>query len=222
MKKYLATLAVTALAVSAFAQGTVVLQNSTGLVKQWTSATDSTVMTTPQNGGMVQLIAAASGTALANPLGTLGTGGFAANYSTLAAFLAANPGWALTQTGIGSTAPVAAAANIGFGAGLFNAGTRYINGIPAGGAAQYMVVGWTGNAANYEAAYAADAFLGVSAVFNMTATGDPTAVPAGTAISLRPTFGGMTLAPLSVIPEPSTFALAGLGAAALLIFRRRK
>jgi hypothetical protein len=27
---------------------------------------------------------------------------------------------------------------------------------------------------------------------------------------------------LEIVPEPATFALAGLGAAALLIFRRRK
>ena len=33
---------------------------------------------------------------------------------------------------------------------------------------------------------------------------------------------GSDVVPRSAVPEPSTFALAGLGAAALLIFRRRK
>jgi hypothetical protein len=38
------------------------------------------------------------------------------------------------------------------------------------------------------------------------------------AVNLKTTFGGITLAP---IPEPATFALAGLGLAALMVFRRR-
>jgi len=221
MKRLLGILAITALAASAFAQGTVVLQNQTGLVKQWTSMTSSTLISTPQNGGYVELIAAPSGTALANALGTLGPAGLADTYSSLAGFVAANPGW-----GFASGTP--AAAIIGFGAGLFNGGTLTIPGIPNGGAAQYIIVGWSGAFTTYEAAYAADlanpnnqpSFIGVSAIDSIAKTGDPTATPPGTAVSLRPTFTGITLAPI-VVPEPATFALAGLGLAALLVFRRR-
>jgi len=59
---------------------------------------------------------------------------------------------------------------------------------------------------------------GVASPFSVV-TGNPAANPPGLPANLV----GLTpfsLAP--VIPEPSTFALAGLGAAALMIFRRRK
>lgn len=48
--------------------------------------------------------------------------------------------------------------------------------------------------------------------------GNPQAQPPGTPTD----FANMPAITISAIPEPSTFALAGLGAAALLIFRRRK
>ena len=54
----------------AFAQGTVVLGNQTGLIKQWTSATDSTLISVPKGGGYVELFAAPVGTPLVNPLYT--------------------------------------------------------------------------------------------------------------------------------------------------------
>ena len=212
MKKYLVTLAITALATSAFAQGTVVFNNnSSGLVKQWTSASDHTLISVPKLGGSVQLFAASAGVSL-NPLGAVGAGGYSANYANLAAFLAANTGWsAIATTGI---LPIAA--------GQYNGGTQTIGSGGAGANAQYFVVGWTGAFANYDAAMAAGSgFIGVSSVFTTT-TGNPTTIPPGTATTLSSTFTGMTLATVTSVPEPSTFALAGLGAAALLIFRRRK
>ena len=219
MKRLLGILAITALAASAFAQGTVVLQNQTGLVKQWTSTTDNTLITTPQNGGYVELITAPAGTALVNPLFTSVPGGQFANYSSLAGFVAANPGWSFAQ---GNPAP----AIIGFGAGLFNGGMLTIPGIPPGGPAEYMIIGWTGAYTTFEAAYSAYAsdpsssFIGISAIDYIAKTGDPTSTPPGTAVSLRPTFTGITFAP--PIPEPPSFALAGLGLAALLVLRHRR
>jgi len=51
-------------------------------------------------------------------------------------------------------------------------------------------------------------------------TGNPNGVPTPTPPSTLTGWAGpITLVP---VPEPSTFALAGLGAAALLLFRRRK
>jgi len=58
---------------------------------------------------------------------------------------------------------------------------------------------------------------GQSGVFS-NPLGNPNAQPPG----LPTDFTGMPGITLTTIPEPSTFALAGLGAAALLIFRRRK
>ena len=71
-----------------FAQGTVTIGNQTGRVKQWTSSPDPTDMYVPKGSGWVELIAAPKGTPL-TPLYTY-PGGW--QYTTLAAFLAANPG----------------------------------------------------------------------------------------------------------------------------------
>ena len=54
--------------------------------------------------------------------------------------------------------------------------------------------------------------VGKSALFNFSATAPPTPVNATS-------FGGFQV---GGVPEPSSLALAGLGAAAMLIFRRKK
>jgi hypothetical protein len=215
MKKLLGIMTITALAASAFAQGTVSIGNQTGLVKQWTSASDSTLMNVAKGSGWVELIAAPKGTSL-TPLYTGPTTGF--NYNTLAAFLTANPGWAVPINTTANPGP------IGLGAGIFSNGNATINNITAGAQADYIILGWTGTSATVDEAITAwkagTAMFGESAIAT-TATADPGATPPGVPVFLRPTFAGMTLSPIGV-PEPSTFALAGLGAAAMLILRRRK
>jgi hypothetical protein len=184
----------------AFAQGTVGFYNSlTGLVKQWTSATDPTLISVPTNGGYVQLIAAPTGTPLPNSLFTATMGGNYAKYDSLSSFLLANPGWAATVNNSGAVpAPIRGVA------GAFNGGTYTINNIvadPQAGFADYLVIGWTGGFSSYDAAYAAitvdqsASFLGMSAIAT-TLTGDPLWTPPGAPIGLRTTFQGMTLAPL--------------------------
>jgi hypothetical protein len=202
MKKYLSVLAVAGLAAyatSAFAQGTIVFNNGTGLVKQWTAADNSTLINVPKGGGMVQLFWAPSGSAYTP---------WAAGM-TEAAFKTANPLWKQEVT-VGFTTP---------GAGKFSGGGLTLTPLtPAGGGIDYVIMGWTGTAASFDAALSGGAMLNVSGKF-ASGTGNPTASPPGVPVPLSSTFGGMTLQP---VPEPSTLALAGLGAAALLIFRRRK
>ena len=83
-----------------------------------------------------------------------------------------------------------------------------------GGTYQMQVRAWYNNAtyATYAAAYAAGVNTGLSPLFTQVATVSPTTAP-------TTFFAAFTV---GVVPEPSSLALAGLGAAALLVFRRRK
>lgn len=83
----------------------------------------------------------------------------------------------------------------------------------------FQIEAWTGSATSY-ANFLANAganFGAQSAVFQ-NPLGNPNASPPGTPAELT----GMPAINMITVPEPSSFALAGLGAAALLIFRRRK
>jgi len=124
---------------------------------------------------------------------------FIPDYSSLSGFLAANPGWVAVATTV--CAPIA---------GLFNGGSVTIPNIAPGANAYYIVIGWSGSAASLDGAIASgNAKVGESALFT-TGTGNPTTTPPETAVPLSATFTGLTLAN---IPEPSTFALTGLGLA---------
>lgn len=108
-------------------------------------------------------------------------------------------------------------------------GTRTLTGIPNGTAANLLIIAW-------DSAYAADGLaalaglgttyglpaggglFGMSSIFSYTPPTSPTPAPTEFLMNNMGTFDIHFVG----IPEPSTFALAGLGAAALLIFRRRK
>jgi hypothetical protein len=207
-----------------FAQGIVQFDNRTGLVQQWTSAADPTLISVPKDGGYVQLIAAPQGTPLLHSLGVyVANSGFIPQYSSIAGFLADNPGWGLpwNESGTALLAP----APLALAPGINNGPYAVIDNIGNGADADYLVIGWTGPYASFDAAYAADvanpnsSFLGVSAIAT-THTGAFGPVHWYPAVPLRNTFQGMTLAP-AVIPEPTTALLAGLGAALLLLLRGR-
>jgi hypothetical protein len=190
-----------------FAQGTVGFINYTaGLVRQWTSPSDPTLISVPVSGAHVELFTAPNDTSL-TPIGGPYVGGFYWNFSTLAGFLAANPGWSdIATTGI---QPVA---------GRFNGGIVSLLGIPGGATAEYFILGWTGTATTFDAAILTPGTWFGSSPLLTTLTGNPSTTPQGTPIPLSATFTGLILG----TPEPSTFALAGLGLAALLVLRRRR
>jgi hypothetical protein len=75
------------------------------------------------------------------------------------------------------------------------------------GPATIMIIAYNG------ASYASSAVRGHSAAFSIT--------PAQ-GVATAPGMGNMPSFQVVGVPEPSTFALAGLGLASLLIFRRRK
>jgi hypothetical protein len=113
-----------------------------------------------------------------------------------------------------------AAGDITFlGNGVFsdNSGAGYaVAGVSTGGAGFFQIEAWTGNFSTLAAALASGtAYTGTSTVFST-----PVGGASGSGQPAKSLDGAPAI--ILTIPEPSTFALAGLGAAALLIFRRRK
>jgi len=105
---------------------------------------------------------------------------------------------------------------------VYNGGsTFFVTGTSAsGGSTTVFMVAWDGNYADPFAAAAANAAVGWSRPFTYVYA--PTAGTPQNFSANANTAGVDAKFGVSPIPEPSTFALAGLGAAALLIFRRRK
>jgi hypothetical protein len=106
-----------------------------------------------------------------------------------------------------------------FGGGVFvdpNGGTYAVPGVALSGTATLEVEAWTGNFTSYAAASAQGSGAAFGEVIFQNATGGG-GTPPGTPVDLV----GMPALVLTT-PEPSTIALGGLGAAALMLFRRRK
>jgi len=127
---------------------------------------------------------------------------FATNGSTLVSVAVNNSG--LAQGGWGY--------NPGAGAGASFA----LAGSTAGATYTFLTVAWNSTYANPFLAAANSSFVGFSNPFNYSTGTDAGAAVSSFAASGQNAFG------VQPIPEPATFALAGLGAAALLVFRRRK
>lgn len=117
----------------------------------------------------------------------------------------------------------------GTGLGFIASITSTLSGSPAvSSAAPYAtfeIVAWDNSTGQYAtwtqakvAWLAGTIAAGHSAAFNVSAIGGGLNVPP----NLNNMGAGVTSFNLYFVPEPSSFALAGLGAAALFIFRRRK
>jgi len=107
-------------------------------------------------------------------------------------------------------------------AGLVNGGTTTVPGVTAGQNAHYEIRVWDnkgGTLPTWAAAQlAGNTAMGESAILTSAALGG--SLTDGTPVSNPSTvFTSFNIA--GAVPEPTTFALAGLGAAALMIFRRR-
>jgi len=120
----------------------------------------------------------------------------------------------------------------GNGANGGDANSAGVSGYPATSTVDLAVVGWSANIGTTWAA--ADAwwnngnptatsvaeYFGISGVSGNVVLG---ATPGPYNVVWGPTaVSGLAMNEIIAVPEPATFALAGLGAAALVIFRRRK
>jgi len=221
MKKLIVTTLITgAMAVSVLAQGTVNLPLQSTRFIQYT--TDGTTLTK---------VPAASPTSNPAQVGTYGNLNVAVIYNPTAnasaAFTASQAsllpaGWSQSQNVLQALySPGLSAAKV------FTLANETA---PGANSTEVFLVGWTGTFATWDDAFTAGTGLlgwtgstksGGSLAW-LQGTGDPLGTPAGTPVNVvvgASAYNGLVLAP---VPEPSTFALAGLGIASLLIFRRRK
>jgi len=213
-KTILTTLATMGMALGVFAQGAIDLNNQ---------ATAGGIVLNGTSGSSL------SGLAYYNGAGGLEVwykNGTATDLSTINSFNTAggNPSSAysaLTANGF-SLATSFSQVPGGLASAGFALGQLNIAGVsPAGSQISMAIAVWDGSGSTF----ASGAHSGVLA-FTMP-TIDYTITPALTAKDLSAGTGGFNTSDLilntaSAVPEPGTFALAGLGAAALLIFRRRK
>lgn len=110
------------------------------------------------------------------------------------------------------------------GAGSFFGATLVLPGYTSGATAFLAVQAFNG------ASYGAGTWAGTSAVFQINSVQTSSGLPAGTILNRGgndSSESGTTVAglqPFTVVPtpEPSIFALSGIGAAALMMFRRKK
>jgi PEP-CTERM motif-containing protein len=216
MKKLLLTTALAVCTLAAYGQGTINFNNATST---YGSATPSHLITF---GPTASLYAAG----LAN--GGLVSSNYASvNLGNLRALLYYG---ASTQNSIAGLTAATGAASTFRGstsaqAGAWiapNAGALTLVGFDVGATINAAVLVWDSSAyASGAAAYAAFATGNWNGLFGHSGIFQYTVPPVGSPPSayFMANQGAFTLA---AVPEPSTFALAGLGAAALMIFRRRK
>jgi len=204
IKSLLVGLASVGVAVSAFSQGTVnFLNGSLSLVQvDLSGGQGSNVVNAPSSvyGTRIQLYYSAT---------TPNTvSGSANGYDTT--------GW----TAIGSLGSAIASS------GRFSVGAITLP-IAGGSSVWLEAIAWTGTAntaatavTTLGAALTGGSEVGASGSFSVV-LGDPTATPPGTPTKTDAALNALGNLVLRPVPEPSTIALAGLGAASLLLFRRK-
>jgi len=223
MKKIIATIAVTGLALGAFAQGTILIQN-----------TGSTDVTTNNGAGISGNLSGAGNYYFALLTAGAYTSGSLPTDNNKAAIVAGD--WTFTGATATNTATAGRVVTGGSTAGtsVSDWAVETVN--------SYILVGWstslgsTWSAIDAElvsGSWNANGWFGISAVGSQESGGvDPTTsqtVNPGSifgatengpgAANLIP---GFALSPATVVPEPTTLALGALGSLSLLALRRKK
>jgi len=217
MKKVIVTALAMTCAVGVFAQGTVVFNNRAGGTSHVYGGGTSPI----QGNTPTETPAGTSSYPGLTLIGANGLSGLYGASTTFAQLLAANGAGAAES----SLLPAAGITTFrtGAAAGSLAATTATLAGVPLDSpAATLEMVAWDNSSGLYptwtqaSVAWAQGLIAaGRSAPFTVNAIGGAFNTPP----NIEP---GLTSFNILPIPEPTSFALAGLGAAALLIFRRRK
>jgi hypothetical protein len=219
-KTILTTLLTSAMAASLFAQGTVGYKPSGSVTIKFstdglTTLTPTKDTSSPANGVAssfgpitIDVFSAPSGTSLA---------GDASEPLLVAALTGAGTPWAVSSTTINAAGYI--------GGGEWNPATVTLANGTAGANVELEVIAFTGSlTAPSMFGFTGETFNGtqLGALGWVNGTGNPDGAPPTLPTTFVTGAGGFDGLVLTSIPEPTTMALGGLGAAALLMFRRRK
>lgn len=218
MKKVLLTLTATVFAVSVFAQGTVVFNNAQ------TASNLRAPVYGPEGpaGSAASAISKIGNTAAGLPAGTQTYAGALLNGTSYLAQILAASGANQAESSLLAATTAAASFRTGSAAGYYAGGDAVLGNVARDAAvATIQVVAWDNTSGLYPNwAAAQNAWntgliaAGKSLPINVSSIGGD--------FNVAPVLAGLQSFNIYYIPEPSTMALVGLGAAALLIFRRRK
>lgn len=223
MKKILLTIGLVSLAViSSQAQGYVLFSSSTQNIS------------TNNTAGIITTQASTSGK-------TLGAGNYyyalfwsATGNGITTAIQGNTTGYAWTVAGwTADTDATAAAASTGTAGRLAATapngdGSTTVAGITGGNPYYFAIVGWSASLGTTLAQAEQNAstgigYIGQSAVSGAITTGNGGSIPAPLLMGGgAPSIQAFTLGAVAPVPEPTTMAMAALGGASLLLFRRRK
>jgi len=216
MKKVILAAFALTTAASVFAQGTVVFNNRSGATSHVWAGGNTQIRGNAATGDSPAGSTSYAGLVLIGSGGTVGQFGASTTLAQLLAAPGANQAESSLQPAIPTTT-----FRTGTGAGNIVGVTATLAGVPADSAvATLEMVAWDNSSGLYPTWAAASSHWlageiagGTSGTFNVNSVGGQS-FPAATMDNLR-SFN------IYVVPEPTTMALAGLGAAALIIFRRR-
>jgi len=222
MKKLLLTIGLTAvIASSSLAQGNFVFSTTASYVWDAWSGVPSGTLPRRDNSNYVAFLIGTGSSAVGEAFGqATPTNQSAVALGAWNSILNDSNYKFATNAGTGALV-VAQTGNTG-GISYLNGSTFTVAGTAAGGGTvSVFVIGWSVlYGSNPFAAALAGAPLGWSLEFNYAYGAGPNPGPAGTPDNFATQ--GLTAFGVQPVPEPTSLALAGLGMASLLVFRRRK